>query len=95
MSQRVELPPGCYGLECADGTKYDGKPGTHVEVEDRHAKAIDKSQHAGIGLLRSTRSYRLRTKAGRHCPGCGFSAQGWSLACPRCGADTEPDIQQE
>lgn len=93
MSQRVTLPPGCYGTEMAgDGTKYTAdKPGGTVVMEDHHAAAIDKSQHAGIGLLRSTRSYRLATRNGRHCPACGFSAQCWSKVCPHCGTDTVPD----
>lgn len=94
MTARIELPPGCYGTEMADGTKYTGKPGTSIEVEDHHASAIATSRHAGIGLLSATRSYRLATKKGRHCPECGFSAQCWSLTCPRCGTGTRPDSFQ-
>jgi lipopolysaccharide biosynthesis regulator YciM len=77
-----------------DGTKYDGKPGTHVDVEDHHAAAIDRSQHRGIGLLSSTRSYRLATRAGRRCPACCFSAQAWTMTCPRCGDFTEEDNER-
>ena len=92
MTQKIELPPGCYGTEMADGTKYTArKPGGTIDVEEHHARAIDKSQHAGIGLLRSTRTFRLATRNGRHCPQCGFSAQCWTKTCPRCHVGTEED----
>jgi lipopolysaccharide biosynthesis regulator YciM len=92
MTTKVNLPPGCYGTEMADGTKYTAKkPGGTIDMADRHARAMDKSQHAGIGLLSSTHSFRLATKNGRHCPACGFSAQCWSKSCPRCDQPTVPD----
>jgi len=88
---RVELPPGCYGLECADGTKYDGKPGGHVDVAARHAAAIRTSQHGRIGMLSASKAYAIGTKGGRRCPRCRFLAQRWADACPRCGTQTETE----
>lgn len=87
MSQRVQLPPGCGGFTTADGTRYDAKPGTSVVLEDRHASALAKSQHSSIGLVTAP-SYRLGTKKSRWCPDCGFHAQAWTQACPRCRVPT-------
>lgn len=76
----------------ADGTKYTAKkPGGTVEIDDRHVDAVRKSQHKDIGLLSHNMTHRLRTKTGRSCPGCGFSAQSWSYTCPRCSTDTVLD----
>ena len=88
---RVELPPGCYGIETADGTKYDGKPGGHVDVSDRHAAAIRTSQHGRIGMLSASKAYAIGTKGGRRCPRCRFLAQRWADACPRCSTPTETE----
>jgi hypothetical protein len=91
MSARVELPKGCYGLECADGTKYTADPGGHIEVSDRHAAAIKTSQHGQIGMLSASKAYHLGTKRGRRCPRCHFLGQAWSVECPRCGTLTQVD----
>lgn len=85
---RVELPPGCTGLDMADGTRYSGKPGTSVEVDDRHARAVNASQHRSAGVLSATRYARIGTRTGRRCPACHFAAQAWTQTCPRCGTDT-------
>lgn len=88
MTTRVELPPGCYGLQMADGTQYDAKPGGAVTVEDRHASAIKTSTNGKAGVLSATKAYSLGTKTGRRCEPCGFLGQAWSTSCPRCGGAT-------
>jgi len=88
---RVELPGGCYGLECADGTKYTADPGGHIDVSDRHAAAIKSSQHGQTGMLSASKAYHLGTKGGRRCPRCRFLAQVWAADCPHCGAATETE----
>ncbi|GAA4626887.1 hypothetical protein GCM10023196_036970 [Actinoallomurus vinaceus] len=88
MSTRVTLPPGCYGLQMGDGTKYTAKPGSTVTVEDRHAGAIKTSTNGRTGVVSATRSYGLATKAGRWCEPCRFLAQAWATTCPRCGGST-------
>lgn len=89
MSTRVQLPDGCYGFDTADGGRYTGKPGGHVEVSDRHAAAIGKSQLGQSGLLSGSPAYALGTKGGRRCPGCRFLGQVWAVECPHCGTLTE------
>ena len=91
MATRVQLPAGCYGIEAADGTKYTAKPGGHVEVSDRHAKAIQKSQHQTIGMLNGRQGFYIGTKKGRWCKGCRRLWQAWSIECPRCGGATDAD----
>lgn len=88
MSQRVQLPPGCSGFRCADGSVYSAKPGTSVVLEDHHASSLAKSQHQSIGLVKSGESFSIGTKKGRWCPACSRVWQAWSVACPRCGAET-------
>ena len=88
MSQRVQLPPGCAGFRCADGSVYSAKAGTSVVLEDRHAKALSSSQHQSIGLVKAGESFALGTKKGRYCSGCARIWQAWSLECPKCGEET-------
>lgn len=89
MSERVALPPGCFGLSMPDGKKYTAsRPGQTVTVEDRHAKQIEKSSNGHHGIVSGGMSYGVGTKGGRRCTGCAFLAQSWSHQCPRCGADT-------
>lgn len=85
---RVQLPPGCMGLEMSDGTRYDAKPGGAVDVDDRHARTINRSSNGQLGLISTSRMYALGTRKGRLCTGCHFLAQAWSETCPRCGAPT-------
>jgi hypothetical protein len=87
MGQRVELPPGCGGFRCADGTVYRAKPGSAVTLEDNHATALRNSQHHSIGLV-TPPSFQLGTKEGRWCVECNRLWQAWSHTCPKCGAFT-------
>ena len=89
MSVKVNLPPGCRGFDCKDGTKYtSAKPGGSIEVEDRHAAAINKGQFGETGLVVAKGSQSFGTKRGQECKPCGRIWNAWNDTCPRCGAPT-------
>lgn len=91
MSIKVQLPPGCKGFDCKDGTKYTAKrAGGTIEVSDRHADAINNSQFGGDANLVSAKgSLSFGTKQGRWCAGCKKLWNSWSEKCPRCQADCD------
>jgi hypothetical protein len=88
--QRVNLPPGCDGLNMQDGTRYTApRAGGAVTVSDRHAHAITRQARGGdAGLLDGRFKGFLGTKRGRWCRSCRRLWNAWSAACPRCEADT-------
>lgn len=84
------MPPGCFGLDLADGTKYTGKPGEVVSVSDEHARAINKSWYGTAGVMRGDEHHAVGTKTARVCLSCAPTRRwnAWSIECPRCGAQT-------
>lgn len=89
MAVTVELPPGCKGLDCLDGTRYTAaQPGGRIQVEDRHAEAINTGQYGEHGLMSAKGLMFLGTKKGRECAPCKRVWQAWSLLCPKCGGET-------
>jgi hypothetical protein len=88
----VNLPPGCSGITCADGTRYSGKKGGFVEVEDRHAKAIKQQFGVAGKMLSATGAVSMGTKKGRWCKNCVPPRlwNVWNETCPRCGQETDP-----
>ena len=88
---RVNLPAGCGGFTSADGSRYDAKPGTSVELSDVHAARLAKSQHASIGMITLNPGTRIATKGGRRCAPCRRLWNVWSVVCPKCGQPTEPE----
>lgn len=90
MGTRVQLPPGCSGITCEDGTRYSGKKGGFVEVQDHHANAINKQLGFGSRLLSAKFMVNIGTKKSRWCGPCGKLWQAWSHDCPRCGEPTSP-----
>jgi len=89
MARRINMPPGCYGLEMQDGTKYNANRDGQVLVADRHTDAI-KRQYGPTGLLASDESHTLGTKTFRVCPKHPLTRwQAWSESCPKCGSATE------
>lgn len=89
MSVKVNLPPGCYGFEAKDGTKYTaGRPGGHVNVEDRHARAINQGQYGQQDFISAKGSQSFGTKTGKLCEPCGRLWNAWNSVCPKCGHDT-------
>lgn len=92
---RVQLPPGCYGIEGANGKKYSAKPGGTLDVPQHVADRISKSTAGASGVLRGGELLSLGTKRGRLCRDCRRMWQAWSTTCPRCGEPTEADHESE
>lgn len=93
MSIKVQLPPGCKGFDCKDGTKYTAaRAGGHVMVDDRHADAIQKSQFGGDAhLVGNVGRTTFGTKKGMRCTDrCRRIWNAWNDVCPKCGTPTEP-----
>lgn len=89
MGVKVQLPPGCKGFDCKDGTKYTAKrAGGSIEVDDRHAAAINKGQFGDTGLVSARGAVSFGTKRGQLCPDCGRVWNAWNGTCPRCGTVT-------
>lgn len=94
MSVRVNLPPGCEGIDPLNGSRpYMARAGTAVTVSDEDAARLNRMPSNGTaGLLDARfRVLSLGTKAGRWCGACKRLWQAWSQVCPRCGAATEPE----
>lgn len=91
MAVTVELPPGCSGLNAKDGTRYTAaRPGGRIQVDERHADAIRKSEYGEHGLIDARGLAFLGTKQGRECPQCRWRWQNWTHVCPRCEVATVP-----
>lgn len=89
MGTKVNLPPGCSGFDCKDGTKYTAsKPGGAVEVEDRHARAINTGQYGEKGFISATGAMSFGTKRGMYCEPCGRVWNAWNSTCPKCATPT-------
>jgi hypothetical protein len=93
----VTVPPGCTGLDLADGTRYQADSHGRVQVSDEHAGAIGRSWYAQTGLMRPDEPHILGTKATQVCTACVPSRRwnAWSTTCPRCGATTTPERQSQ
>lgn len=88
MSVKVQLPPGCKGFDCKDGTKYTAKKaGGQVEVSDRHAAAINGGQYGDTGLVSAKGAQSFGTRKGRWCEPCHTVWNVWTTHCNKCGAE--------
>lgn len=89
MSVKVQLPPGCKGFDCKDGTKYTAsKAGGFVDVSDRHAKAINQGQYGEQHFISATGQQSFGTKVGQQCPSCSRVWNAWNKTCPKCEVET-------
>jgi hypothetical protein len=89
MGVKVQLPPGCSGIDAKDGTKYTAsRPGGQIEVDDRHASAINSGQYGDTGLVSAKGALSFGTKEGKQCPDCGRLWNVWNSSCPKCGVET-------
>ncbi len=89
MGVKVNLPPGCYGFEARDGTKYTAKrPGGSVEVSDKHASHINKGEYASQGFISAKQATSFGTRAGRWCQRCNRLWNAWNKTCQKCGDET-------
>lgn len=94
---RVNLPPGCMGFKADDGTRYVAKPGTFVNVDERHMGALQNQNYAQGGLV-DAGAEKLFVKGGPQgtwCPECSCNTiyHSWTKSCPRCGAGTVPESE--
>lgn len=92
---RVNLPPGCMGFKASDGTRYVAKPGTSVDVDDRHIPALREQQYAQAGLVDAgpEKFFPKKTPEGRWCPECVFLGYAWMTTCRKCGGQTVPESE--
>lgn len=85
------------GFKADDGTRYVAKPGTHVEVEDRHMKALEKQEYASAGLVDAgpEKFFTRKGPEGRWCPHCLNNTifHSWTKCCPSCGGETVPESE--
>jgi len=89
MPTKVQLPPGCTGFDCKDGTKYTAeRAGGSVTVDDRHASAINTGQYGQQDFISAKGSQSFGTKRGQRCTTCNRTWNAWNTTCPRCGAET-------
>jgi hypothetical protein len=95
MGVKVNLPPGCSGFDCKDGTKYYAKKGGTVEVSEDHAHAINTGQFGERGFITATNSLTFGTKKGKYCSPCHRVWNAWSVECPRCGGQTDDWVPDE
>lgn len=95
---RVNLPPGCCGFKAEDGTRYMARPGTHVDVDERHIPALQSQQYAQAGLVDAgpeKQFIRDQKKQGRWCRKCNFLGHSWMKSCSKCGGDTVTEDELE
>jgi len=92
VSVKVQLPPGCTGFDCKDGTKYTAsRPGGSVSVEDRHARAINNGQYGQQDFISAKGAVSFGTKRGKVCDPCRRVWNAWNDECPRCGGATRDE----
>lgn len=95
MGVKVNLPPGCAGLDLKDGSRYNARRapggGRMVEVSERHARAINSGQFGEQGLMDAHERSQIGTKKGRWCKPCGRIWQAWTTTCHKCGGETVPE----
>ena len=79
---RVELPPGCEGIDTPDRSRtYSGRRGESALVDDPHyARQL---QAAGMRILPS-RAIGFSNAPGWDCT-CGRSNFAWAEKCSGCG----------
>jgi hypothetical protein len=89
---RINLPPGCYGVNIGPFKTPKVKPGSSIDIDNpRVLKMIDKSSNSELGILSSRELVTIRTRNGMRCVPCNRLWQVWSKQCPKCGTDTEPE----
>lgn len=89
MATKVQLPPGCSGFDCKDGTKYTAsRPGGSVTVSDRHANSINQGQYGQQDFISAKGTLSFGTKNGRWCTSCNRLWNQWNFTCSKCGSET-------
>jgi hypothetical protein len=90
------MPPGCTGLDMADGSRLNADRNGLVNVDDRHATVLNKSWYARTGVMTAREPHVFGTKGTARCTNCTPSRawNAWTTQCPRCGAPTHLEEQQ-
>jgi hypothetical protein len=86
------------GFKAQDGTRYVAKPGTHVNVEERHMGALKSQDYAQAGLVDAgaeKQFIRDTKKQGRWCKSCNRLWNSWNDMCPRCDQVTIPENEMD
>jgi hypothetical protein len=85
----VSVPPGCIGVELADGTKVDANKQGKVVVDHPQAeRLLSKSSLGKQGVISRTSIGFGHVKSNTAvCSGCGFTGWGWQKNCPKCSAE--------
>lgn len=85
------------GFKASDGTRYVSKPGTFVNVEDRHMGALKAQDYASAGLVEAgaEKLFAVRKGDGRWCGACRRLWNSWNRSCPKCEAETIPEDEME
>jgi hypothetical protein len=85
----VQLPPGCKGFDCKDGTRYTaGKAGGFVKVDERHARAINQGQYGQQDFISGKGQQSFGTRKGQLCTSCGRIWNAWNKTCLKCEVET-------
>lgn len=91
-TNRVELPPGCAGLDVGGRTLRPREQGGAVEVPDHLA---DPRMIRAFGAAPPSAGFSHTSIPGAVCGSCGFHRFAWNDRpdiCPRCGAGTPLEI---
>jgi hypothetical protein len=86
------------GFKADDGTRYTAKPGTSVDVDERHIPALRNQQYASAGLVDAgpeKQFIRDRKQRGRWCPKCVKLWHAWAKTCSKCGDETVSEMEME
>jgi hypothetical protein len=86
------------GFKASDGTRYVAKPGTHVDVAERHMAALKSQDYASAGLVDAgaeKQFIRDEKKRGRWCKSCNRLWNAWNAVCAKCGAETIPELDMD
>lgn len=84
MTQLVQLPPGCAGLDPGGGQRpiMADRPGGHVTISDAHADALNEQPGNGTaGVVNGRPGMVLATRKGQRCPACDRRWQAWTTEC--------------
>jgi hypothetical protein len=92
---RVQLPPGCTGLDMADGSRVNADRNGLVQVDDGQRSTIRRSWYGSSGVIDATEPHNIGTKKTRWCFTCqpARAWNAWNKTCPRCGAATHLEEQ--
>lgn len=80
----LRVPPGCMGLDMADGSRYNASRTGRLEVDrpDHVREIMRRSEESGGMISRAVYTASSVTSS-RFCPECTFIGYGWQQECPK------------